>query len=461
MNIKADFEKKIQCFIEQNGLITDGDKVVVALSGGADSVCLLTVLCSFAPKLSLSLYAAHVNHMLRGDDADADESFCRKLCERLGVELRLLKCDVADEARRSKESVEAAARRIRYAYFAELMNELGASKLATAHNKNDNAETSLMHYIRGSGLDGLRGIVPKRADGIVRPLLCVKRDEIEAYLAEIGQEYVTDTTNFCDIYSRNKLRLKLLPQLAEEYNPQIINALADNAQLIAYDAEYINRQSRNEYERLACEYVNGVYIDAAEYEMLDKAISLRVIKFAIAYVKGSDKDISYDTVMRCAELFASSEHKAVSISAELVARREYDRIYFERYSRGEVQYCYEAVLDEDIYIQEADVTFRLTVTDTVQKEENCEYFDYNLCDGQIYIRSRKNGDRFVPYGMTGKKKLKDFFIDEKLRAEQRARVPIVVCGEELLWISGVRRSNLYKVSKETKNILKIKFWRGR
>ncbi len=462
MNCEADFVRKIKSFIYENKLLDKGDRVMVCLSGGADSVCLLRVLCALKDELSLTIFAAHVNHMLRGDESDSDEAFCRNLCKKFGIELSVLRCDVAGEAKRAKESVEAAARRVRYDYFARLKSELKIDKIATAHNKNDNAETSLMHYIRGSGLDGLKGIVPKRADGIVRPVLCAGRDEIEAYLTDIGQQYVTDSTNLCDEYARNKVRLRLLPYLAEEYNPNIINTIADNSLILGLDAQYINAQADKAYNMIANENDERVCMNVYEYKKLDGAIALRVIKKAIASLKGTDKDISYDTVMRCAALFDEAEHKSVSISNTLFARREYDKVYFEKKTGETEGYCYKVSVGDKIYIKEADVTFCLTLEEKCSpSKKNCEYFDYNLCGGQIYIRSRKNGDRFMPCAMKGTKKLKDFFIDEKIGADVRAKIPLVVCEDEILWVSGIRRSNLYRVSSETKSVLKIEFWEGK
>lgn len=463
MEIKTDFEKKVYDFLIKNKLVKRGQKVLVCLSGGADSVCLLRVMHSFREILKLELEAAHVNHMLRGEAADGDEAFCASLCDELGVKLHVLREDVAALAKTVKESVEAVARKVRYDYFFSLKNEFGFDLVLTAHNQNDNAETSLMYYLRGSGIDGIKGILPKRADGIVRPLLCVSRKEIEDYLKKISQKFVTDASNFEDVYTRNKIRLNLIPELIKNYNANLIEAVSENAMLIGMDSVYLNAQAKKLYSDMMHECENGFYIEVDEYNKIDKALALRVIRNAICTLRGSDKDISYDTVMRCDDLFGERETaKKVSLATYLFARREYDRVYFEKMKYDSVSYSYRAQIGETVYIKEANVSFRLSLLDKMQPpEKNCEYFDYNLLCGQIYIRSRKNGDRFLPFNMKGSKKLKDFFIDEKIKPSVRDILPLVVCDEQILWVCTLRRSNLYKVESETKKILKIEFWEGK
>ncbi len=463
MESEIEFGKKVKSFIQKNNLLSYGDKVLVCLSGGADSVCLLRVICDLKDELSLFVYAAHVNHMLRADDADSDEDFCKRLCAELGVELNVLRVDVAEAAKKTRQSVEAAARKIRYDYFFSLKKEKNIDKIVTAHNQNDNAETSLMYYMRGSGLDWIKGILPKREDGVVRPLLCVSRKEIEAYLDKKEQKFVTDKTNYEDVYMRNKVRLNLIPELEKSYNSNLVEVISENALILSLDSQYMNQQARRICEKLFCESQGGFYINIDEYNKIDKALSLRVIRYALARIRKSDKDISYDTVIRCDELFCDGEtSKKVSISDMCFARREYDRVYFEENSDEFLGYCYEAQIGSSIYIKEADVTFCLSVTDKIGKRsKNCEYFDYNLSSGQIYIRSRKNADTFIPFNMKGTKKLKDFFIDEKVDVKTRARIALVTCGDEILWVSGLRRSDLYKVSEKTTKILKIEFWEGK
>lgn len=457
----ANWIKKIKEFSDKYGLLQNGDSILVCLSGGADSVCLLKSMCMLAPKMNLKIYAAHVNHCLRGKESDRDELFCKNLCSDTGVELNILRFDAYAEAKKSRQSVEAAARARRYEYFFKLKKDIGIDKIATAHNKNDNAETSIMNYMRGSGLDGIKGILPKRDDDIIRPLLCVSRREIEDFLSDIKQDYVTDSTNLTDIYLRNKIRLHLLPEIEKNYNPNIVELLSDNALILGLDAQYLNNEAKNAYKALVKKNKNSISIDAKGFCSLNRTIGLRVIRLAVSSMTKSTTDIAYSTVMRCEELFYKKAHKKVSVGTDIFARREYDSVIFENNTKDN-GFLYKANIGEKIYVREADMTFELSLTDKIdKKEKNCEYFDYNSLKGQIYIRSRKNGDRFCAFGMNGTKKLKDFFIDEKIPSSKRNCTALVVCEDKLLWICGIRRSNLYKISNETKNILKIKFLEGK
>lgn len=466
MNDCLGFERKIERFCRDNALLERGDRVLVCLSGGADSACLLRVLLSLKERLSLTLYAAHMNHMLRGADADADETFCRRLCAAHGVELFVRRMDVKKIARDSAQGVEAAARQVRYGFFSELRERYVLDKIATAHNQNDNAETSLMYFLRGSGIDGIKGIRVKRADGVIRPLLCAARAEIETYLERLSQEYVTDATNQSTDYTRNRLRNRLLPQLAAEYNPNLVETLADNASLLALDAQYLNECAGELEARLVTEEQDGGYaVDVEGYCAAARALRLRVLRRVIANLGVTP---AYVAVMRCDALFgAGMQGKTVSITDALSARREYGTVRFYRAKETASSFSYSLLVGEKQYVREADTWFfsRLLTKEQFAAEadfgqKNCVYFDYNSLSGQIYIRSRKNGDTFAPFGMKGKKKLKDYFVDEKVPARLRGRVPLMDCEGEILWVCGYRRSALYPVSERTETILKIVFWEG-
>lgn len=465
---QLNFIKKIQRFCVSESLFESGNRVLVCLSGGADSVCLLRVLLELRECFSLTLYAAHVNHMLRGTDADADERFCRELCAAYGVELFVLHKDVARFARETGQGVEAAARQVRYDYFFALQSQLDLDRIATAHNLNDNAETSLMYFLRGAGTEGLGGIRARRTDGVVRPLLCVSRSEIEAFLEEMNQSYVTDATNRSDAYTRNRIRNSLLPQLAADFNPNIVETIARNAALLALDAQYLNSK--------AAEYANMlVTADGADclvcveaYNRLAKAVAFRVLRLAAERAAEKGCSMQYEAVLRCDTLFGlEAQGKSVRIFGGLWARREYDVVRFYQEDGASAEFCYLIRPDEKIYVAEIDVSVSASLIsdkeyarERAQKKKNCEYFDYNSLSGQIYIRSRKNGDAFVPFGMEGSKKLKEFLIDEKIPARLRGKIPLVVCGGAVLWVCGYRRSNLHRITGDTETILKIEFWEG-
>ena len=215
--------KKIAHFIEQHKLLSKDKKYIVALSGGADSVCLLLVL----QRLGYDVEAAHCNFKLRGEESDRDEQFCVELCKKNDIEIHLAHFDTNFYAISHKISIEMAARELRYSYFENLRRDIGADAVCVAHHQNDCAETVILNLVRGTGIQGLAGIQPKR-DNIVRPLLCVSRDEIEGFLADEGQDFITDSTNLDDLYVRNKIRLNIIPMM-EKINPAAVQNIVKTA----------------------------------------------------------------------------------------------------------------------------------------------------------------------------------------------------------------------------------------
>ncbi len=268
IDIMNSFREQIKAAIADYSMITAGDIVVVALSGGADSVSLLHALCELREELGFTLEACHLNHCLRGEEADRDMRFCEALCGRLGVELTLLCADVR-ASKRKHESIEEAARRVRYDFFAQVAE---GKKLATAHNLNDNAETMLLNMMRGTGLKGLCGIPPVRGN-IVRPLMYCSRDEVERYCSEQGLEYVTDATNLDDDYTRNKVRHCLLSEMMR-INPASLDAVSRMQRSLREDSAYLEQSA---YEALEAARVEGGYSAAALSE-LPKPLFSRAVK---------------------------------------------------------------------------------------------------------------------------------------------------------------------------------------
>ena len=235
-------------FIKKNELIKYGDKILVGLSGGADSVCLTHILYTLGERMGLTLYTAHLNHGIRGAEAERDEMFAEEFSRQLGIECFVKHADVKSCARLTGESEELCGRRLRYEFFDELCEKHGIDKIATAHNKNDNAETILMNFIRGSSLAGLCGI-PVRRDNIIRPVLCLTRDEITEYIDKNNLKYVTDSTNLEEVYTRNKIRRRLMPEIESDFNPNFISAVVRNSENLQKDRELLDALANEAYEK--------------------------------------------------------------------------------------------------------------------------------------------------------------------------------------------------------------------
>ena len=277
-------ETKVLQTIVQYEMISRGDKVLAAVSGGADSVCMLHILNKLKESLGFELFCAHLNHGLRGEAADNDQQFVLELCKKLGIKAYSKKADVSAFALEKGLTTEEAGRKVRYDFFEELSIEYGFNKIATAHNKNDNAETVLMRIIRGTGIDGLRGIPYVRKDGVIRPILNISRNEIEEYCGENSLDFCTDATNAENDYTRNKIRNELIPYLEKEFNPGVSESLVRLAENAGDDGEFLSRYAERLYGRLKNPVPIGkaVSLHIESLNLVEKSISARVIRFAAA-----------------------------------------------------------------------------------------------------------------------------------------------------------------------------------
>ena len=446
---KRDFENKLNLYIKENGLLKKGDRVLVALSGGSDSVCLLKALCNLQKEFDISLVAAHVNHMIRGDEADRDEEFVKNLCRQSDIELEVLKKDVPYIARAEKKSLELAAREVRYAFFENLCNIKSIDKIATAHNKNDNAETIVMNFMRGSGLTGLGGIDCTRGN-IIRPLLCMDKEEILSYLSENNSEYITDSTNLVCDYTRNRVRLEMIEYIKEHFNPNFINTIANSADIIREEDEYLDIEA----EKLKSEYIkiqNGqVFVEFEKLKGLHRALRWRIIRKAVAIALGGISDIGFDAVKRIDNL----KNGKTDVGFGMQAHLSYGRLCFET-DRFE-EYEYEISCPGKVVIAECggEIECSIIKKEEIKKEKNCVYFDYDKLN-ELKIRNRRDGD--IIKTDAGRKKLKKLFTDEKIPVFVRNRMPLIVSGENVLWVCGVRRCDEFKVMPDTDRVIKIKY----
>ena len=420
--------------------MTDISKVLVGLSGGADSIALLHVLCTLSKKYGFTVSAAHVNHCLRGVSADRDEEFSRTAAERSGVPFYLLRAHVREAAAEKGISEELAGREIRYKFFEKICAENGIDAVATAHHRNDNAETILMNFMRGSGISGLCGI-PYRRGNIIRPLLDVTRAEIEDYCCENSLGYVIDETNLETEYTRNKIRNILIPQIEQLFNPRFVQTVTNNAPVIAADEDYIDGEAKREYERL----VKNSSVYTSEFNRLHRALRSRIIRKIIEPLC-TTSDISsavIDSVISLAE--GNRTGTRCDIARGINARIEYGRMIFGNSKTESSGFEYRISPGERIYIPELKAEIIAEYTDSMA-DDGAEYFSAeNIESSIIEIRSRRAGDSFYPTGMRGTKKLKDYMIDEKIPRDQRDSVGLLTIDDKIAWIIGRRRDRRFKL----------------
>lgn len=412
-------------------LIKQEDKIIVGFSGGADSVCLLHALCSLADEFSFTVIAAHVNHMLRGKEAERDEAFARDFCVRLGIPCFVKRIDVRALAQSENISEEAAGRRARYAFFEELASQEQATKIATAHHKNDNAETILMHLFRGTALTGLAGIAAQRGN-IIRPLLDLSRADIECYCAENNLSFVTDSTNTQNAYTRNRIRNECIPYIETYFNPNFIQTVTKNACIIADENAYLDGETTKLYCALVAD--GAVSIDALV--RLPLALRRRLIR-KMCETAGIH-DVTADYIENILRLCSGSTGKEIALNNHRSARISYGKLIIAQSQPQSQPYEYHLTIGQSARIVEAGMF--VCVEKDANPSKNSFYFPHGA---SLYVRSRKAGDFFYPVGMTGKKKLQDYFIDAKISRDMRGSVPLLVCNGEIAWVVGMRRDRRF------------------
>jgi tRNA(Ile)-lysidine synthase len=467
-----DLRPKVREFIDKHRLVSAGDCVLVAVSGGPDSVALLHLLYDLREELDLRLEVAHLQHGIRGAEAQEDARFVAGLAERLGLRFHLKEVDLPRiKFAAGKGNVEALARTERYRFFTEVARERKLDKIATAHTQDDQAETVLMWFLRGSGLKGLGGM-PRNfdldgADGssrrlvVIRPLLEVSRAEIEEYLNEKRLKFRIDGSNQDPSFLRNWIRLKLIPQLKEKMDRHLPARLAQQAELIGEEERFLNEFARAELDRI--QTPEG--IDRGALLKYNKALQRRILRVWIEATRGHLRGLDFQHVKALLELIMDGPpQRRLSIPGGWELVREYDALRLEKQSRGIRQPCscysYNLRVGEDTHINEARLLIqsRKVSAPLPSLPENFmeAVFDMASLAADLTLRNFRHGDRLQPLGMAGHRKVKEVFIEKKVPLSVRASLPLLVLGDEVIWIPGYGRSEAGKVTSVTKAILHLK-----
>lgn len=456
---------KVYNTIKKYDMLSDGDSVLVGLSGGADSVCLLHCLYTLKDRLGIKLYAAHLNHGIRGDEAARDMELARNMCNGLSIPFYTKSVDVPLYAHTEKLSEETAGRLARYKFFAELKNKHNIDKTATAHNRNDQAETVLMRIIRGTGTDGLSGILYCRGDGTIRPLLDVERCEIEEYCLANGLEYCIDSTNEDESYTRNKIRKNLLPMLADKFNPNIVEALATLSQNAAGDAAFINGYAQRLYKRInnPSPSKRPVVLDTETLKMVDEGIQVRLIRLALADAMGNEYKTEKEHIKAVLNLLRAETGTEISLPQGLVVAVRYGWLAFETAEdRKKFSQKVKCLADTEV-VPGNEYTFgdyivRLELSGDVKPEKGKLKLDYDkLKDKPLILRTRKIGDRISVFKNGKTKKLKNYMIDEKIPSYERDTIPLLCSGNEVVAVIGKRAAETYKADNKTKRGLVVTY----
>ncbi len=471
-------QKKVKAFMEQYHMTDPGDRVLLGLSGGADSVCLFHMLRELAGPLEFSLMAVHVNHNLRGAEAERDAAFAENLCREYGIPFHLYSCPVEEIARKEHLSTEEAGRKARQEVFASCAKEHHATKLALAHHQDDVAETMLHHLARGTSLTGLAALRPVRGN-IIRPLLCVGREEIRRELRERQFSWCEDSTNGEDAYTRNGIRHHVLPYLTEEVNPRAAAHMAQASFDLLETEEYLEQQTERLMERYASIEGNAVVLsDAVNSE--PPLLQRYVIRESLERLAGKRKDLTREHLESARELLSKQVGKRVCLPYGITAVRGYETLRLEKQeeSRKKEQAEKESETSEAVPIpvsvsggEEKSLDFagyHLTIVkktavfpERIEEKKYTKCFDCDKIKDGLVLRTRRSGDYLRVTAEGGKKKLKDYMIDAKIPREERDSILLLADGPEIWWVVGYRRGESGRVREDTKAVLQIQIGVGK
>jgi tRNA(Ile)-lysidine synthase len=448
-------EQKALKFIDENHLIEKGNKVLVALSGGADSVFLLSFLLKFKNRFKIDVAAFHLNHKLRGKAATEDEKFCTKFCLKNNIKLVCVSKDVKAYAKKMKVSVEEAGREIRYSELNKAAKKMRCTKIATAHNSSDNVETVLLNFVKGTGVKGLVGI-PIRRDNIIRPILCLSAEEIRKYLKANKIPFRIDESNLDSDYERNFLRNEIIPKLKQRLNPRLEEKISNTSKIISELNSFVEKQ----IEMIRKEVVkfNGkeVRINSQKISKIDKSILGILIKSII-----EDKinvELSSENIFSLVDLLNSQTGRSVHLKENIVAIRERTELVIRKNLAIRIKKSdFKIIVGQNLKVDGQVISVREVKRKMFKfsPDKSVEYISGDGLSNIFEIRKWKVGDKFQPIGMKGTKKISDFLSDEKASSIGKREYLVLTNGGKIVWVIGLRIDDGFKVTSETKKILKL------
>lgn len=486
---KLKLESRALDFIRRYGLIPPKECIVVGVSGGADSVCLLHILAKWQKELGTKLHVAHLNHQLRGAESEADAEYVSNLASSLSIPGTIERQDVAAYRGRRSCSLEEAARELRYAFFARVARKVGAHRIAIAHTRDDQVETILMHILRGTGTFGLRGLEPcspipasSRQLLVIRPLLEITRDETARYCQEQQLEPRIDASNLSPSFFRNRLRLHLLP-LLRSYNPGIDQALLRLADIAKEDSAFIEQQASALWDEVARQEDDAVYLNKDRLTALPIALQRYLLRAAVTRLAGDTRDIEASHIEAARSLLDKQASKKISLPHGLTCHRGYDEVAIVSAARqaqfppcpfpplpgefalkvpGQTALPGWKVLASVVRVSAVPLSSLgiLNTNEATDQLNLVSRFDLEKTGMKLFVRQRQTGDRFQPLGMKAPKKLYEFMVDAKIPRSWRDRIPIVCSPWQIVWVVGWRIDDRVKVTEASNEILRLQFVRS-
>ncbi len=449
-------------------MLAPKDKVLVAVSGGPDSVAMLYLLRDIAEELNLKLRIIHLNHLLRPKEAEEEMEFVINLAKKLKIPVTTAKIDAKKIIKKEKLSLEEGARNLRYDFFLKTAQKTGAEKIAVAHTQDDQAETVLMRLIRGSGLLGLSAISPLRRIEdklIIRPMINISRREIVEFLKKNKIKYRLDSSNKKTVFLRNKIRYGLLPYLKNNYKADIAKILSRAAESISLDYQFLNQNAQKIFNKIAKFKKGKVIIPWSNFQKYHLSLQKQIFSCAIKKVKGNLNRIEEKHYSLLLELGKNRKLKAVELPSQILVKSEKGRIIFLKKSETKSRkplFKIKVKIPGQTRLPQHGLTINAKLLKKIQlskikhkKSPMVEYFDYAKLKKPLFIIFRKAGLKFQPLGMKEIMSLKEFFINEKIPREKREAIPLLSDGKDIFWVTGYRICEKAKITPYTKYILKL------
>jgi tRNA(Ile)-lysidine synthase len=443
-------------FIHRHRLIEPGDKLVLAVSGGIDSMTLLDLFHRLKTMYKLDLVVAHCNHQLRGTESELDEQFVRFRAKEYDLETYIELINTKGIAESLHRSIQETARELRYKFLKELRESLGFNNIVTAHQADDNAETILFNFIRGSGVHGLSGIPLRRTDGhIIRPLIFATREEIKQYSQERGLKFREDSSNKKTVYTRNFIRHELFPQIRENINPNITATINRSAEIFQALEEFL----AGEIDKT----LPAIVIDKSEHILrLDRDRILAHPAFLMEYLlkraveEFTPGDLDFSTVKSLVGILNAETGSYYPLPGSVIFYRDRNCIIAKKIP-PKSDFTYSIMPDQMYKFDSFEFRIERVLTAELANNPNIEFIDADKLGKNLTIRNWKHGDWFFPFGMKQRKKLSDFFIDAKIPLFEKESIAIVESDNDIVWICGYRLDNRYKITPATKNIIKMEY----
>ncbi|NDI37051.1 tRNA lysidine(34) synthetase TilS [Chengkuizengella sediminis] len=465
--------QNVEKTIKEKHLFEAGEKIIVALSGGPDSMAMLHILHTLSSKWNFKLIAVHINHQFRGIEADQEEMLVHQWCNDLQVPCEIGKIDVPAYIEQTGKNAQAAAREKRYEFLFQIAEQYGSRKITLAHHADDQAETILMRLIRGTGPEGLTGISMRRMENkmqLIRPLLRIYKSEILTYCHQNHLKFTQDSSNQQKKYFRNEIRLDVIPYL-KQYNQKLEKSLNRLSEMMTEEQSYLEQETNRYFKEIIKKNNNGFYFSRKTFISLHIALQRRLIKLILSYLCSDPYSFEYKIIEMCRVAIEqnSTSTMHLDVSEQIFFIREYDQVGFSNQKMNQdLSFSYKIEENtKQLEVFEANVLFefaeqlvsKVDLDILIKGRLNSEViFDMNQLFFPLSIRNRKLGDRMQIKGLNGTKKVKDIFIDEKIPPSKREKIPLLVdAKQQVLWIPGIRVSSHAEMEEKTSRILHIQY----